>query len=324
MNYQVYHRREPIKADTQQDVDYYAYSVKGFAFACPPLLEDLSPLLKYSYTSDIAIVLPMFVSWKGKYNPYTEALAKVSMYLLRDVLTKTDIPAENIPVYLGVDKATFDFGKPYFDTCEIPEEHIRVFNSKNYHTANKIVCVMDSFFDMFDKVVWLDIMQGVRFSESGDLLRFGEVLRDWDSTIQPLLIPRPNFRVGFRHSVDKSFEARKARFHVSEDEAAGYAKAVENLFVNGWINGFGKSLRTGYYRSKIDYLCQVTNGQNDEYVMEVIASELGTDKLFCLSDVDIEVSRSGGKLWTRSAAFQTYNNFGDFDWSGDESLLCQP
>ena len=316
MTYQVYHYREPIKPHTQHAVDYYAYCVKGFAFGCPPLLEDLSPLFTYSYTGDVAIVLPMFCSWNMDYNPYTEALVKVSMYLIRDLLTKSDLPTEQIPVYLFLDMATAEFGKPYLDACNIPKSHIKIFESKNYHVANKLVCVMDSYFDMFDKVVWVDIMHKIVLDKAGNKLPFGSVLRDWDSEAQPLLIPRPNFRSGFRHPIDKRLETLKARYFVSDAEALGYAKAVENLFINGWINGFGRSLRTGYWRDRIDYLCEITNGQNDEYVTEVIAAEMGTDKLFCLSDAGIHINRSGGSSWETKSHFHTYNIFGNADWTG--------
>ncbi len=317
MRYKVFHRRSPVKSDVKQDVDFYAYMTKAYAFSCPPLIDDISGLFKYREDTEIAIVLPIFVSWKAEYSPYTDALSKVAPYLLRDFLTKTDIREHHIPIYICVSEEALPIAQPYINAAGVPSENVIVFQARDYHVANKIECVLNPYFDRFPKVVWCDIMHTIITPDKETLLPFGKVLRAWDTEAQPLLIPRPNFRVKFRHPNDKKFENRKARFpHAAEKEATHYAKAVAHIYINGWINGFGHQLRNTYWRKRMRYLAEITNGQNDEYITEVVASEIGTDRIFCLSDADISISRTVGSWRPSLPRFETRNALTEHYWDG--------
>lgn len=315
MQHEVLHRREPIKPDITQMVDHYGMETKQFAFRCDPLTEDLSGLFDYEIDNEVALVLPIFISWQAKYNPYAEALAKVVPYLIRDLLTKTDIPEQGVHVCIAVGDTAVEYVMPYLRACGLSESHAPVFHTERYHLANKIMAVLFPGFGHFEKVVWLDVMHEVALGDSDEKLPVGRVLRDWNALAQPLLIPRPNFRTGFRHPKDKVYANRKARFNKTiESNAERYAKAVEHIYVDGWANGFGRELRTDYMKSKLRYLSDITNGQNDEYVMEVVASELGLDRVACLSDMGIHFLRTPWKV--DRACFRTLNKIADgINWN---------
>ncbi len=271
-----------VRADgeTEVEVDAWTAAHKRFLYGREVLDACLSPLMDYSFGTDLAIVFPLYL---GGNRTYAEMLCKSAMWQLESFLLHTDVRDRGVPIFLAVSDEVYPIAKPYFQRAGLPESRlsvpfVRFSQGEKFGNTLKLETLFQPRFDDFQKVVYFDVDNEIICHPGCAKLPISQYLIDhYDAEARPFLLAKSLKTTTHSDSAIVRLPADHSAWHriasifdmsIADLQAYWY-HAASVYDVRGWYVGIAKHLRTSRtFRTWIRQWYDILPG-SDEMLLEL-------------------------------------------------------
>ena len=173
-----------IRATHTEWIEPYPDWSRPYHLEMPLLIEDMSCLLDYAYSHELAICIPVSLAdfWKHNSEERFEGFCKAALYLARQIVRRWDAHECGVPVFIGVSANGLETFQGYARHCNFPLSQVinlPSYANRKYGWHVKFDLLSSPGLRKYRRLLHLDASSWVNPLE--DALVCSQVLSRWDA-----------------------------------------------------------------------------------------------------------------------------------------------